>query len=852
MLSVNISVEVPRCPETTFTYKLDPTSPIQKLVDELCEKGNVKDSDQCALFLENGVITDQTIGSIKDGNILKLDYAPEFSARLAYDQLLKATNVEEVKRIFFQMRGKTTIPSYVAEFARLGGMDVILEKVTKCEGNVQAYGLVLLRNVMSFDSGMQKCVSNENMINFLFSLVDVGVVANACRQALDLLFVAIHYGGFQMLWNAVKERASKRNELPLANVVNLMKSDDIETVGNAITLLNGILKVAPQDKKYGIRMKLKYQSVHHILVDLKNKACKNELKEQINQLEKYFYSDEIIKGKKSLANTIDKEMERMRKLKLDNEAQQKELNTLNDLIRDMNSKLPTYRSEFDAVKNDIDAIEKEIEPLKQSLLRKDILKAMNTMSEDELRKEWVKYKVLLDSVQQEKAELNKTVEEKQATAIKQPMLTRSQQTFNTPRDKVRTTKFLETRKTKPKTTEKVELRKAELEPQEKVIRIPWRRLVITPNPKKPTIWDDMKITHVREKQLKTIFVSEVTVTNFSYIVDAQKLVALSVLYSKQPSESRLYEAFTLMYSKAFDQKTFDLLKKALPTEAEAFQLMSAQALNPPETLMKRIALSKNILQKIGVWSQIKSVEKAVDEIREKVSTVEHGVRVLKKSSALKEVFSGVSFYNGQLQLYDSNEGFDMSSLLLFKNMKVQTGETMLDVLVKNCKEIKVFLNELRDVKTAALTDLEGEIKKARCVVSEVERMKDELNQLSEEDMNVVTAEVGRVKSKAMDVIQYGEDVLSNFFTLISWCFFSQQIQNVVDTRLFFGILASFHANLLMSKAINRLNAYDQMKRMRINKVGGSDKDTDLMLDIIEKIRSGEIGRQFLKKTTSNK
>ncbi|EKE41232.1 hypothetical protein ENUP19_0134G0010 [Entamoeba nuttalli] len=855
--NVIVITDIPNVPPKTFEYQINPVLILNELVFDICTKINLKDSDNYSIFLNGLPITPTTLQTIPEKSTISLSLALDFAARQAFDQLQKASNAEVLKRVLFFMRQKITLTMFVSEFTRLGGIGLILEKIMKYEGNVQSYGLTILRSAMSFDSGMNEVVKNEKIIRFLFSMIDEGVIASVCRQSLELLFVAIHYGGFNIMWKIVKERAKDRDELPLANVVKLLKSGDIETVGNSLTLLYGILHVAPQEKKYGIRTKLKYQGVHKIVEELKSGGSKKELKEQITLLEKYFYGDDVRKEKKSLAKMIKKEQDRMKRVKNENTSKKRTIEIIKKEIETIQVKIPILNDELELMKQQANSLEKEIEPLKEHVLRKNILKLMKNMTDDEIKKEWVKYKVLVESVEKEKIALNSQIEEMKEKHLKIINSSFGNSTLslnkNSPRGKVRMTKFLETRRTiNRKPSDNQHFRKPELPPQHNIIRIPWRRILFTPNPKKPTIWDDIKILHVREKQLQTSFLTSVSVTNISFILDPSKLIALSVLFAKQPNESKFFEAFTHMYSKTFDTKTFELVKKIIPTEAEAFQLFSSKTLNIPETLLKRLALAKNLPTKIAIWSQVTVLEKRLDEVNEKISCIETAVKVLKKSFGFKEVLTIITSYNHQLNLFDSNKGFDLTCLLKLKDLKTNTNETLLDCIISNLSNIKILLREFNECKPAILVELKEQLDMTHSLIDELNNLKDIMKELAEDDLNIASSEVGRVKNKALEILEMGERTQSSFYSLVSWCMGTTEHLDYFDTKIFFGLISTFHAHLLMSKALIKINAYEQMKKMRMTRGNClSENETNLMVEIIDKIRSGEIGRQMLKKTTSN-
>jgi len=225
----------------------------------------VTDYDTYSLFLDDLPLTNNTLNQIKVNDKLKFSHSLDFLARNSFDHLKKETNPENIKKVLFDMRQKMTYGVFVQQFSELGGIDLVLDKILKYEVNIESYGLSVIRNAMSFNCGMQQVVSNENVIKYLFNRIDRRVVVNICRQALELLFVIIHYGGYAMVWSIAKERAAERKEAPLFNIIEVLGSGDIQTVVNAFTLIYGILKQTPQPKKYKMMVRLKYMGLNVLL-----------------------------------------------------------------------------------------------------------------------------------------------------------------------------------------------------------------------------------------------------------------------------------------------------------------------------------------------------------------------------------------------------------------------------------------------------------------------------------------------------------------------------------------------------------------------------------------------------------
>ena len=158
---------------------------------------------------------------------------------------------------------------------------------------------------------------------------------------------------------------------------------------------------------------------------------------------------------------------------------------------------------------------------------------------------------------------------------------------------------------------------------------------------------------------------------------------MHILFSIQPNESKFFEAFTNMYTKAFDQKTFNIMKKIIPTESEVNDIVSATELNPPEILLIRFGKEKHLQTKIEVWSRIGGLEKRLEECQTKIKLVAGASKILKKSEPFKEALACVASFNEKIHLFNKETGFELTSLLMLKSLRSEKGENLLDMVLRS-------------------------------------------------------------------------------------------------------------------------------------------------------------------------
>eukprot|EP01132_Coremiostelium_polycephalum_P003261 gene3261-4084_t len=154
-----------------------------------------------------------------------------------------------IKDIIFNIRFQLKDVEYVEEFIAKGGINQLLDAITKSYGNTQSYALTALRCFMGYNSGLDEVMSRPQLIDKLYSLVSSTVLVSVCRQAIELLFVVCNFDGFHLVHRAAKNYSLESNTTPYSNLISLLSSGDMETQLNTLTLFNCLLDNAPNPRK---------------------------------------------------------------------------------------------------------------------------------------------------------------------------------------------------------------------------------------------------------------------------------------------------------------------------------------------------------------------------------------------------------------------------------------------------------------------------------------------------------------------------------------------------------------------------------------------------------------------------
>eukprot|EP01104_Vermistella_antarctica_P014637 TRINITY_DN4645_c0_g1_i1.p1 TRINITY_DN4645_c0_g1~~TRINITY_DN4645_c0_g1_i1.p1 ORF type:complete len:552 (+),score=151.71 TRINITY_DN4645_c0_g1_i1:167-1822(+) len=214
-------------------------------------------------------------------------FAPDLLKVLRND---KADEIE-VKQTMFQCSNLTKHIPFNVAFLRQGGLSLLAVWVPRLEGNALAYTLNALRHLLPYEKGK---VSGQ-LVDQLYSLLDVARMANVCREAARMLTLICKYPGG---WNRVNEVAEKTAEVlessrgprptdnsefkqehwPYERLINLLDGGDFDTQVSVLDLCVALMENAPT--KDATEQVLKHWRSHGIdeVLQRQTKIKNNEFK----------------------------------------------------------------------------------------------------------------------------------------------------------------------------------------------------------------------------------------------------------------------------------------------------------------------------------------------------------------------------------------------------------------------------------------------------------------------------------------------------------------------------------------------------------------------------------------------
>ncbi|EGG17364.1 actin binding protein [Cavenderia fasciculata] len=200
-------------------------------------------------YIEDAFLTPERLVEAERGGFI-LRMRPQAIAQRVIENL-KSNSPESptTKDIIFNIRYQLKDVEYVEEFISKGGINILLDIITKSHGNTQSYALTALRCFMGYHSGLDEVMSRPQLIDRLYSLTASTVLASVCRQSLELLFVVCNFDGYSLVHRAAKNAAVADQSLPYQSLISLLTSGDMETQLNTLTLLNCLLENAPNPRK---------------------------------------------------------------------------------------------------------------------------------------------------------------------------------------------------------------------------------------------------------------------------------------------------------------------------------------------------------------------------------------------------------------------------------------------------------------------------------------------------------------------------------------------------------------------------------------------------------------------------
>jgi len=147
---------------------------------------------------------------------------------------------EKVKDQVFCLRSQLEDTLFAREFIKSGGIPILLDIAMTTTGNTQSYSLAALHVLLSHLNGLGDLITPE-LIKKLYTLTSapqVGVV----RHVLEILVFICTFeeSGGSKIRQEVKLLSEESNEVPYTKLSSLVKSGDLDTQINALTLINSL------------------------------------------------------------------------------------------------------------------------------------------------------------------------------------------------------------------------------------------------------------------------------------------------------------------------------------------------------------------------------------------------------------------------------------------------------------------------------------------------------------------------------------------------------------------------------------------------------------------------------------
>jgi len=159
------------------------------------------------------------------------------------DDLLTDEDLACVKRAAFSLLTTLKDDTFAENFIAQDGIVALMHVVETCEGSAQGYALKALKLALCFQSAADQMSQHESLMLKLYMLIDSKNVT-VSKSALELLFVlcCIIDRGPSIIGNAATKSAQQRNGKPYDSLIKSCKSGDLDTVENALVVVNIMLE----------------------------------------------------------------------------------------------------------------------------------------------------------------------------------------------------------------------------------------------------------------------------------------------------------------------------------------------------------------------------------------------------------------------------------------------------------------------------------------------------------------------------------------------------------------------------------------------------------------------------------
>lgn len=248
----------------TVRARIDPTLTVDDVVKQLCSSLKKEPASNFALRDESGelVTNDNLRRKIRGRFALKLVKSPSHEATDTVEKLHNRDG--DMRLTLFSLQRFIREEQFAQEFLRYEGLQLLVGNVYSATGNVLAYALTAMQNLMDFDYGwgslnedfifrvVQILASPHSPINvcrpataILKKLVEAdplnapGVVAGTSKGSPILPFGSVYRYGFQIVFDQMKKEKGL-----LETVVNRLGSADTAMAQYSVMLINSLLSHA--------------------------------------------------------------------------------------------------------------------------------------------------------------------------------------------------------------------------------------------------------------------------------------------------------------------------------------------------------------------------------------------------------------------------------------------------------------------------------------------------------------------------------------------------------------------------------------------------------------------------------
>ncbi|KAL9653953.1 hypothetical protein ABK040_014166 [Willaertia magna] len=224
----------------------------------------------------------------KEKMIVYLKLKPEIKARDCITLIESDEKVEKPK-ILFKLKDLLQDPYFAEEFISLNGIAILAKELTKLRGNVQGYCLASLRSALIYVSALRIISDSPHVVGDIYRLTDTTGFQNVqiYKNALELMIVFCSYldNGIKLVKQAAKKLAHSKGQLLFQNLMEIMKSEDLDVQVNCITLLNVMLSKSTDRQKKKLIFVWKQAGLENVL-EFVNKSEFSGVREQLGIFQK--------------------------------------------------------------------------------------------------------------------------------------------------------------------------------------------------------------------------------------------------------------------------------------------------------------------------------------------------------------------------------------------------------------------------------------------------------------------------------------------------------------------------------------------------------------------------------------